>query len=708
MSKLSDKLDLKKDFPGTSYDEWKLAAEKDLKGLPFDKKLVTKTYEGIDLNPIYTKNDIENNPLTENFPGFDNFVRGSRADGHVKNNWYISQELPYATAEEFNEALKYDLERGQTSINIKPDKATLHSLDPDMAEADEVGLDGTSLSCISDIEKAFKNIDISKYHIFADAADNSLPFFSMFAAYLKKHKIDKINGCILADPYTCLLRCGVPQYDIESAFDDMNKITRWCIGNNLDVKTIGVNGANYVNAGASAVQELAYVISTAIDYINKMLERGLKIDEIAPRFNLTFGISTFYFMEVAKLRAARVLWANVISAYGGEETSKQVSIHGKSSLYNQTRNDIYVNLLRTTTETFSAIAGGVNSLHASSFDESLGAPDEFSRRLARNTQIILKEESHLNSVIDPAGGSYYIESLTAAIAQKAWEIVQSLDKEGGMLEALKKSIPQNEIAKTAEDRKKDFAKRKNVIVGNNMYANVKEEKAGMKDRNAEDVHRMRSEHIKKIRVEGSTGKHAEILDILQKITNNSDKTVELAIEAYTKGATIGEIGKTLPRKDPDVSIETLNIHRASEIFEELRDLAYSYREKNGYLPKIFLATMGPVKQHKARADFSRGFFEVGGFDVVYTKGFDTPEEAAAEAEKTGAEISVICSTDDTYPELVPALMKSLKAVKKNMKVILAGYPKEQIDQHRKSGIYDFIYLGADVYALLKNLLTNLK
>jgi methylmalonyl-CoA mutase len=175
-----------------------------------------------------------------------------------------------------------------------------------------------------------------------------------------------------------------------------------------------------------------------------------------------------------------------------------------------------------------------------------------------------------------------------------------------------------------------------------------------------------------------------------------------------KGATIGEIGKSLPRKDTNLSVETIKIHRASEIFEELRDLAFDYRDRKGYLPKVFLATMGPVKQHKARADFSRGFFEVGGFDVIYVKGFETPEEAASEAGKTGAEITVICSTDDTYPELVPALMKTLKAVNKNMKVILAGYPKEQIEEHRKSGILDFIYLGADVHAILKNLLTNLK
>ncbi len=708
MSKLSDKPDLKKDFPGTSFDEWKKAAEKDLKGVPFEKKLITKTYEGIDLAPIYTKDDIKDNPLTDNFPGFTNFARGNKPDGYVENNWYISQEIYAPTPEKLNEALIFDLDRGQTSINIKPDKATLLSKDPDISESGEVGIGGTSISCMNDVEKIFRNIDIKKFHLFSETVYSSLPYFSLLAAYVKKNNFSELKGCILSDPYSCLVKCGQPPHDIESAFDDMYKTTKWALENKMDIKTIGSNGYNYVNAGASAVQELAYVMSTAIDYINKMIEKGLKIDEVATKFNLTFGISTFYFMEVAKLRAARIIWSNIIDAYGGSESSKSVTIHGKSSLYNQTRNDIYVNLLRTTTEAFSAIAGGANSIHTSPFDESLGEPDEFSRRLAKNTQIILKEESHLNSVIDPAGGSYYVEALTEEIARKAWEAIKMIEKEGGMLEAIKKNIPQSGVEKTASDRRKDYAKRKSVIVGNNMYANVKEEKPEPRVSNADEIHKIRSEYIKKFRVEGGTEKHSGILEILQKLADDSRDTVELAIEAYLKGATIGEIGKSLPRKDTNLSVETIKIHRASEIFEELRDLAFDYRDRKGYLPKVFLATMGPVKQHKARADFSRGFFEVGGFDVIYVKGFETPEEAASEAGKTGAEITVICSTDDTYPELVPALMKTLKAVNKNMKVILAGYPKEQIEEHRKSGILDFIYLGADVHAILKNLLTNLK
>ena len=708
MSKLSDKPDLKKDFPGTSFDEWKKAAEKDLKGVPFEKKLVTKTYEGIDLAPIYTKDDIKDNPLTDNFPGFTNFVRGNKPDGYVRNNWDISQEIYAPTPEKLNEALIHDLDRGQTSINIKPDRATLLSKDPDMSESGEVGIGGTSISCLNDVEKIFRNIDAKNFRLFSETVYSSLPYFSLIAAFLKKNNYKGLNVCLLSDPYSCLVKCGQPPHDIESAFDDMHKITKWALDNNMNIKTIGSNGYDYVNAGASAVQELAYVMSTAIDYINKMLEKGLKIDEVAPKFNLTFGISTFYFMEVAKLRAARIIWSNIIDAYEGSESSKPVTIHGKSSLYNQTRNDIYVNLLRTTTEAFSAIAGGANSIHTSPFDESLGEPDEFSRRLARNTQIILKEESHLNSVIDPAGGSYYVEALTEEIAGKAWEIIKMIANEGGMLEALKKNIPQSEIGKTAADRRKDYSKRKSVIVGNNMYANIKEEKPELKGSNADEVHRIRSEYIKKFRVEGGTEKHSGVLDILQKLADDSSETVDLAIEAYLKGATIGEIGKSLPRKDTNLSIETIRIHRASEIFEELRDLSSDYRKKKGHLPKVFLAAMGPVKQHKARADFSRGFFEVGGFDVIYEKGFDTIEEAADKASKSGSEITVICSTDETYPELVPALVKTLKSGNKRMKVVLAGYPKEQIEEHRKSGVDDFIYVGADVHSILKNLLTNLK
>jgi len=708
MSKLSDKLDLKKDFPYTSFEEWKKVAEKDLKGQAFDKKLITKTYEGIDLQPIYTSDDLTNNPLLDSYPGFHNHVRGNKSKGNTESGWLVSQELPYFSATEYNAALKFDLLRGLSTINFKFDRATLLSKDPDTAGDNEVGHGGTSVSTYEDIETCFKNVDLTRYPLLINGGFSALPVFALFVSYFKKIGINvkKLNASFLSDPIVYSLASGITPFDMSVAFEEIYKITKWSSDNKTSIRTIGICGYEYVNAGASAVQELGYAMASAIEYINQMIKRGLTIDEIAPRIHFTFGISTFHFMEVAKLRAARIVWSNIIDAYGGKEESKEIFIHSKTSSYNQTQNDIYVNLLRSTTEAFSAVIGGADSIYTSPFDETIGLPDEFSRRLARNTQIVLREEAHLNNVIDPAGGSYYVETLTSDVASKAWEIIKVIENEGGMLSAIINELPQNEIEKVFAAKQKDYSKRKNVLVGNNMYANVKEEKVTCRESDIKEFELSRREYIKNFRVAGESGVHNKVMNLLQDISANPENLVDTAIDAFTSGATIGEVGKSLQRKSSDIQIKPIRIKRASEIFEELRDISFKYKDKNGYLPKIFLASFGPLKQHKPRVDFARGFFEIGGFDVVYKKGFDTIEEAVSESVKSNARIFVICSTDDTYPEIVPAYVKGIKAEIKDIKIILAGYPKEQVEEHKKNGIDEFIYLGADVYDINKMLLNG--
>ncbi len=691
MSKLSDNLELRKDFPSTSFEDWKKAVEKDLKGQSYDKSLITKTYEGIDLQPIYTQDNIKDNPLIDNFPGYNNYVRGNKTEGNLKNGWMVSQELPYFNPKEYNEALKFDLERGLTTINFRPDLASLLSKDSDAANNDEFGKGGTSAATLEDIEACFKDIDLTKYPLFVNGGFSALSIFSLFISYFKKSGIDvkKLNAAFLSDPFVFSMRTGVTPYELETAFDEIYNVSKWTVDNKLNIKTIGVCGYEYVNAGSSSVQELGYAMASAIEYINQMLKRGLTIDEAAPKFFFTFGIGTNYFMEVAKLRAARIIWSNIIDAYKGNEESKKIFIHSKTSFYNQAKNDIYVNVLRITTEAFAAIAGGADSIYTSPFDETIGLPDEFSRRLARNAQIILREESHLNAVIDPAGGSYYVETLTTELAQKAWELVKTIEADGGMLNAVIKAIPQTEIDKVAKAKEKDYAKRKKVIVGNNMYANMKEEKTSAKENGIDGFRKERIEKFK-------NQKHEKV--------SLKENTINSMVENFMKGATLGDAGKALDRKPATVNIKPLKVKRASEIFEELRDYSFSYKDKHGYYPKIFLATMGPLKQHKARADFSRGFFEVGGFDVIYEKGFDTNEDAVNAAIMSKAGIVVICSTDDTYPEIVPVFVKELKARIKNVRVILAGYPKDMVETYKQNGVDDFIYMGADVYEVNKKLI----
>ncbi|MCI0474465.1 MAG: acyl-CoA mutase large subunit family protein, partial [Ignavibacteria bacterium] len=415
MSKLSDKLNLKNDFPESGFDEWKKIAESDLKGVPFDKKLITKTYEGINLQPIYTSDSIKDNPLTENFPGFENYVRGRKSSGYNSGCWQVAREIPYPDPAKFNDAVKYDLERGQDTVVLIPDRASvfLHHAN----YADGTGIEGTSVSCSDDLDIALKDIDLTHHSIMIEAGFTSLPYLSMFTAFCMKNGLDlkKLNVSVTSSPISSALTYGTTAGSFGKLFDDMAESVKWAVKNKYKIKTINVTGSIYVNAGASAVQELAFVIAEANEYISQMIDRGVKIDGLASAMHLTTGISTFYFLEIAKLRALRILWANLIDAYKGNSKSKEIYVHAKTSGYYHTKNDIYVNILRTTTGVFSAILGGVDSLHSSSFDETTGVSDEFSRRLARNTQNILKEESHLSSLIDPAGGSYYVETLTLQI-----------------------------------------------------------------------------------------------------------------------------------------------------------------------------------------------------------------------------------------------------------------------------------------------------
>lgn len=709
--KLTDKPELQKDFPTASYEQWKQQAEKDLKGESFEKKLITKTYEEINLQPLYTSNDIKDIPQLNNFPGFTDYLRGGFASGFNGREWEISQEYNQALPEDMNEAIKNDLKRGLNSINILLDNPTQLGLDADQSKAGEVGKDGLSISGIRKMQVLFKDIDLQEQPVNISCGFSALPVTLLLNAYANETRksLMNIKGSVTSDPYEYLLTKGSVPVSLKQIFDEIILSTELMIKSNSALKTIGVSGFQYNNSGANAVQELAFTIATAVQYLTELTERGLKADEAAMKVKFTFGVGSFYFMEVAKLRAARMLWSKILEAFDVKEENRKMFIHVKTAQFNQTYFDPYANSLRTTTEAFSAIVGGADSMHTNAFDESFNTPDDFSRRLARNTQIILKEESHLDQVIDPAGGSYFVEKLTDDIAQAAWKLFQTVEEKGGMLNTIQSGFVQDEISKVAEARKKDFAKRKSVLVGTNMYANPKEELMEIKKQDLSAVYKTRVEYIQKYRITGENKKHQSILNKLQKITDSkSYDIIDNALEAYLEGASIGEISKSIRASaEKGIEIKPLTQFRLAESFEELRIASDNLKKKTGSKPKVFLATMGPLKQFKARADFSRAFFEVGGFEVVYPNGFTSTEEAVKSALESKAQTMVICSTDDTYPELVPALVKGIREKSKDVKVILAGYPKDQIDEHKKSGVDDFIYLGADAHSIIYNLLKRI-
>lgn len=677
------------EFPAHSNDEWREAVDKLLKGKPYEKIMLTNTYEGIQLKPMYRKDDIADLPLNDELPGNGHYLRGTKSDGYFTKPWDVAQEISEPTPEKFNKALLNDLNRGLTAVNMVLDEATLMGTDPDESEIGLVGNGGLSLVNLNDLEISLNKVVLDCIDINIQAYGQALPITAMLMALARKQGISttSIKGVIGLDPLADLVEWGDVEYTLPEIYDEMYNLTKWAVQYSPQLKTIAVHTDAYVNSGGSVVEELAYGFATAVEYIDALLGRGLNIDEIAPRIAFNFSINSNFFMEIAKFRAARVIWSKIIEAYGGDEESRKIYVHASTAIFNKTQYDPYVNMLRTTTEAFSAIVGGIDSLNVGCFDEVIRETNEFSRRIARNQQIILAEECHLNHVIDPAGGSWYIEKITSELVKSVWSNFQIIDEAGGMYKLLESGEVHKTIAKVFAARRANNVKRKDVIIGVNMFANMSEKPIEQREYDFIKIYDERLAQIEK-----------------KDIKLAGDLDVETIINAFTNGATLGQVIMALRGESEGMEIEPLEIRRNAEAFEDLRNIMEEYVIEKGRRPVVFLANMGSVSQHKGRADFSRGFFEVAAFDVVDEGGFDDPLLAAQAADKVGADVVVICSSDPTYPELVPPLCDALKKLAKQPVIVLAGYPKDQIEAHKASGVDEFIYLRANALEILASTL----
>lgn len=690
------------EFPPTPYEEWRKAIDKILKGAPFEKRLVTKTYENIDLQPMYRQEDIAGLPQLDSLPGFAPYVRGANPLGYVGSSWDVAQEICAATPAAFNEALQADLKRGQNAINLVLDHPTRHGVDADQAQAADVGQDGLSLSSLADLAEALAGVDLETTPVYVQADTSALSFTALLAALVKQQgkSLAKLHGAIGMDPLGHLACHGHLPRDLNGVYDAMAQLTGWAKTNAPQLQTLTVQGHPYHNGGASTTQELAFALATAVEYLRAMQERGISVDDAAPRIRFAFSIGSNFFMEIARLRAARLLWAKIVQAFGGQTEAQKMRIHARTSAWNQTVYDPHVNLLRGTTEAFSAIVGGCDSLHISPFDELTSTPDEFSRRIARNTHTVLREETHITATVDPAGGSWYVENLTDAVARQSWNLFQEVEKQGGMAKALAAGWPQAQVADTAAKRMANIAKRKDIFVGANMYPNLKETRPEAPKTDKAALQAERAKALTQCRANANKAQKQAALDQLAKGGN----TVDAAIQAALAGATLGEIAQaTRTGASTGPTINAVCAQRGALPFERLREAADAYVSRTGNRPQIFLAVMGPLTQHKARADFATAFLGVGGFETIYPAGFNTPDEAAAAALQSGAAVVVICSTDATYPEIVPALAQQLKQGKSDLTVLLAGYPADHIDAFKAAGVDDFIHMNANCQALLTTL-----
>ena len=687
------------EFTPPTDEEWKAACEALLKGAPFEKKMFTKTYEGITFDPMYTRKHTEDILPKGVMPGMGDYLRGVDAAGYIGKPWGIAQACDETLPAENNELLRHENDKGATIYHIVLDTASRAGVDARQAE--KVGDTGTSVTTVEDMHVLLTGLDLAKFPLYVYAGANAVPLLALVAAARRAAGEDmkNVRGIVGVDPIGALVTDGKLPASLDSYYDSLAAAARWATVNAPHLRTVFVRSDVYSSGGANDVQEVAAVLAAATAYLRALCERGLTIDAAASQIAFAFSMGANFFLQIAKLRAVRPLWAQIVKAFGGNAEAQKMRIHARPALFFKTVYDPYVNMLRNTTEIFSGVVGGIDSFESAPFDEPIRKGDEFSRRIARNVQIMLQEEFGLLQPIDPAGGSWAVETLTRQMKEKIWAAFQGIEKEGGIAAALRAGTVQEGIAKVLADRFKNADLRRDRIVGNNMYPNMTET---LLETRAEDTAALKAQRTKDI--------EAYLSDIDTKHRDEAlaafkaDGSVQNAVEAALAGATIAELMAALTAGKGAETVAAIAPHRWSERFEALRRRTEDYKAAKDDNVKIFLANMGPIPQHKARADFTTGFLQVGAFEVLGNDGFKTVDEAAEAARASGADAVVICSTDATYPEIVPALAPKLHKVLPQARVFLAGAaPKDLLETYKEAGIDEYISVRANCYEILEGL-----
>ena len=608
----TDKERLLSEFPAISTQEWKDKIVTDLKGADFERKLIWRTNEGFNVNPFYRREDLEGLSTPKVMPAEYPYVRSTRMD----NEWLIRQDINVNDPKEANEKALDILNKGITSLGFK-------------LRRDQVNKETLAILLKGIMPEA---IELN----FSCCISVAAQLAGELAAYLTEVGADvaQCKGSINFDPFKKQLVKGIsnPQWVTMCAqlLDAVRPLPQY--------RVLTVNALNINNAGAYIYQELGYALSWGAELIDKLTEAGYSIEELTSRIKFVFGVGSNYFMELAKFRAARWLWAEIIGAYGDQYKgdAAKIHMHAVTSTWNKTIYDAHVNLLRTQTEAMSATLGGVDSLTVQPFDVTYQESDNFSERIARNQQLLLKEESHFDKVIDPAAGSYYIEHLTNALAEQAWKLFLAVEEEGGFAAAVEAGSVQKAVNASNAKRHAAVAARKEIFLGTNQFPNFTETAA-------------------------------------QKVAQ---------VEAGGHSCGCGT-----------PSIEALNFDRGASEFEALR-LA---TERSGKEVKVFMLTIGNLAMRLARSQFSSNFFACAGYKVLDNLGFATVQEGVDAGLAAGASIIVLCSSDDEYAEFAPEAYKYLAG---RAEFVVAGAPA-CADDLKAVGIENFINVKSNVLETLR-------
>jgi methylmalonyl-CoA mutase len=693
---LADKFSIADDFPAVSYEEWRAAVAVDLKGAPFDKKLITHTYDGIDIQPLYTRRDRPVESDSHGYPGLPPFVRGSRPLGAVPANWDLRQEFSQADLATANRAMVEDVNGGVTSLLIRLDAAAASGFDPDDAAAGQLAArGGLMIYSVEDLAEAVSGIPLERISVSLEAGAAFLPAAALLVACWERRGlgVSEARGAFNADPWAALASSGRLPMSASDAKRMLADLAVWTAKNAPQVSSVGVDTSVYHEAGATSAQDIAFGVATGVEYLRAMTERGMTIDAAARQFLFRISLGTHHFLAIAKLRGARKLWSRVVEASGGAPKAGGMRIHARLSARVLTERDPYVNILRNTVAVFAAGVAGAEAITSEPFDSIAGEPSEFARRLARNTALILQEEGNLHRVIDPAGGSWFLDSLTDELAAESWKIFQEIERRGGMLAALQSGWIGQEIESAFAPRAANIARRREGITGVSEFPNLQEERLVRSTPDMAALAAVAKVHVVKSRKQDAMppGGFPEL-----------EMTVA-AIRAAKQGATIGQLAAAAGIHKSVIEIESLAPRSFAAPFEELRAAVDAWTARNGVAPRVFLVSMGSVADHTARTTYAKNFFEAGGFDVVAAGSFRDAAAAGKAFAEGGANVAVICSSDQLYPELVPSLAGQLKTAGART-VVLAGAPGANEAAWRAAGVDRFIFMKCDVASTLREIL----
>lgn len=649
------------EFPPISTEEWEKVIKEDLKGANYKKKLRWDSGEGVNPLPFYRREDMEQ---------IDRSAAIAKAYSDSEPNaWEIREPI-------WNHDIAEAQDSIQNALNCGADALQLHVHIRRTEGALGGDLQGVPLQNQQQFSKLLQNVSFDETPIHFDAGLATPAYLAMFWNEAKVRESDsgKLKGTFSYDPFVNLLQHGRYPRKKDQLEKDIYHLAEFSSKNLPDFRPLCMDARVYHNAGATLVQELGLALAAASEYLSILTEQGFSADDAARKLFFSFSVGSKYFLEIAKFRAARLLWKNLLKGYRAN-TDIEAYIHAETSEWNKTLYDPYTNMLRTSTESMCAAIAGCDSITVQPFDEHFRQPDDFSQRIARNQQLILSEEANFGKVEDPAAGSYYIEELTNEIGEKAWNYFQEIETEGGLFKAIENGTVQTALHESQEKRDEAVATRKHIFVGTNQYSNADETMAGELDDKFQTVSLNETDY---------------------EVDVDPDQPIKSIAKAFKDGAEMGDIAPSLFNFGRQ-KFRTVNPYRGAHAFEELR-LA---TEKHETTPLVLLLPLGNKRWRKARATFSSNFFGCAGYDIEEPIGFENTDEALEAIENLEPDIIVLCSSDKEYEDLVPDISNKLGDSELQPSIVVAGNPKDNLDNFKDAGVDEFIYSGCNILAILK-------